>query len=692
MSSAVWYLALLVAGGAATLVPTPWIAFPAAFVLVVWLPGKLLVRAHRGLGDGRGRHWLGPAAAVVLMPVALSWVWRFTNVRLAVLGAVMAVNVVLWLLALRAGSVARPAPLWDSRRARVLFGLLLAFVGVCVFCTVWLPGAGQRFGVVAAGDYAKHHAVLWSLERFPLPLHSVFYAGEPDTPYYYYQYHHHLPAALRTLAGNQVSIGGAFGLTCALVAVVFIAAVAVLARETSFLGTDNRALLAAACVSVVGGWDVVPALLRLVSGQRPGIVLDAWCPIPWRLHNLATQFQWCPQHVVATLAVVLAAVGLRRCPSARAWLVLAPLLAAAVFGSSVYLAMTVFAAAGVYVAHRMWSARRASTVDRRLPGAVLVIVVLGLLLMARQAWEYRAAGARIGGGLTLEWPRFDFAVLGRLAAPGPLANLLDAPGLLLVDLGLPFVAFFLLAGAAWRNLWRDEGLRLLLLAGLVGTGAFLVARSSHSPFDYSFRIAVMPLQVLGAICAAALLVPDNLRTGVRRWRRPVLAVGILLGLPAGLYETPLMAVRSLLLPNPQAPEVGALHFLRTQTPPDAVVQRGPQDALTLPELTDRQLGVADPDDSHVRVFYPHDIDRMRRVYADVGRAFESAASPDAWSLLRAASVDYVLLGTQERARYPALHQFDDPAWFELVYADAQARVYRLRSPAPQTTTARSTAP
>jgi uncharacterized membrane protein len=101
--------------------------------------------------------------------------------------------------------------------------------------------------------------------------------------------------------------------------------------------------------------------------------------------------------------------------------------------------------------------------------------------------------------------------------------------------------------------------------------------------------------------------------------------------------------------------------------------------VSLPQLIDRQMGVLDPENSHVRVFFPEDEGRMRQLFATVERAFSTGSSRQAYDDLRSARVTHVLAGSLERKRYGDLRHFDDPTWFELVYRDEHACVYRLRA-------------
>jgi hypothetical protein len=656
-------------------VPTPWVAFPAAVVLVLWLPGRFVLRLLRGLEEAPGGFWLAVILSLVLMPVPLSWLWWVSNDRWAVWGAVVGINMLLWLADRRPRVAVDSRPTFSGAGTRWLLFALAAWLGVCVFASYWLPQAGGRIEATPAHDYVKHHAVMLSLQRRPLPLGNVFFAVAADSPHYYYEYYYLVPAALRALVGNRVSIPFALGFSSAVVCMACVVFVYMLGRD--FLGTSRGGLLAAACVGVVGGWDVIPVAIRAATGARWVVTLDSWCPVAWRVHNLATQYIWCPQHVVAVLALLLVVWLLRRAPRAGWWVVMAPLIGAFIFGSSVYLAMTIFLSAGVYVLLRLSAARKAEEGVGRALAAVAVIVLLGFALMAMQAWHYYEMSGRYDGGLTLHWDRFPFAFLGRLLPPGPLANWLDMPWILVVDFGLSAMGLLFIKASWWNRVWRDDGMRLLLIAGVTGTMALFTVRSDINPIDYSFRVSIMPAMVLGAIAAGGLLEPELVRAFVRKRIKGVVAAGVLLGLPVGLYEAPVTGARTLLQSRAPAADAGAIRFLKERTPANAVVQGDPKDRVTLVQLTNRITGVLDPDNPHVVVFRPPSVDRMRRAFDEVEAAFQTSSAGEAFSKLRRWRITYVLVGEVERGRFGALNQFVDSTYFANVYNDGRAAVYRL---------------
>ncbi|MGQ9650932.1 MAG: hypothetical protein ACUVXJ_12545 [Phycisphaerae bacterium] len=669
-------LAIVLLATAACLVPTPWLSLPAAAILLLWLPGRSLLHLLPGLESLRDSKWVTVATSTALMPVLLSWFWHLTNARWAIVAIVCALNLVL-ATAGRKSILAEEAPRAPlSRRHRLLLSAMTIWTSACVFLSFWLPSHVGNVTITRAHDYIKHHAVMLSLERHPLPLHSCFYKAEADTPYYYYEYYYLLPAALRTMTGNRVSIPLAFGLTSALLSVILIHLTFLLAN--SITKNESCGVLAAAFVSVAGGFDIVPVLIRSMTGGSMVVTLDAWSPVAWRVHNFTTQYFWCPQHVFAVVGLTLTAVWLRLSPRSTWWLLMAPLLSASIFGGSAHLAMVIFPAAAVYAVLFLWRiAREDHTNLRRVLAGIVAIGALTLALTVWQAWGYKQMSGRYPGGLTTHWDRFPFAVFGRLLPAGPLANYADAPWLIIVELGLPAIACLLVSGTFWRVLWTDPAARLLILVGLSGAVLMFTFRSDVNAIDYGFRIAPMAAAPLLAIMAGALLNADLLRPRLRRVGVGVVIIGVLLGLPVGLYEAPLNALRTIWESRRLMPESEPIAFVRAATPFDAVIQGDPESRLDLAALTDRQIGVSKPDSPHVVVFSPKDPARMRRAYADVMRAFSTPSSREAHAKLETWGIRYVFVGLAERKRFGAMSQFNDQLWFEPMYNGDGVAVYRL---------------
>ncbi|NOX58551.1 MAG: hypothetical protein GXP29_06795, partial [Planctomycetes bacterium] len=499
-------------------------------------------------------------------------------------------------------------------------------------------------------------------------------ALEPETAYYYYEYHYLLAATIRSMTGDRISIPFVFGLTSGILAIVIVRLVFWMSLR--LMGSVHGALLSAACVSVLGGWDIVPVMLRMLGGASMPVILDSWCPVAWRIHNLMTQFYWCPQHVAALCALLLASYWLTLAPSGRFWLIVGPFLGASVFGASVYIAMPVFIAAALYCLHRVVCINKPRG---PLVASVLVIAVVGALLMIKQAMGYQEMGNRFDGGLTFQWDRFPLAVLGKWFASGPFANLLDAWWLTLIDFGLPAVALVLVTGAFWKQMWNDPGMRLLLICGGVGFVAMFSMRSSINPIDYGFRVAIMPTMIAAAVFAGALMSADTVRRVFRKPRRAIVAVGVILSLPVGLFEAPMSAGRTLIRASSDRSDAGAYRFLRDKTPRSAIVQAAPtSERVTLPQIIHRQIGASDPDNWHVRVFWPPNPEFLREAVSLAESAFNTTDAKIAHTALQTLGVTHLLLGPVEEERYGKTPQFADETYFEKVYEDKTASVYRLR--------------
>ncbi len=689
----------------AALAATHWwpVALPAGLLLLVYLPGGGLPRLA-----GLEREWRGGGAvllrtglALAIMPVLLNPLWHVTNQWPALLAAVWAIAVALGfagraaeqrrrkrLPAERASSAEGPDA-FEHAATRWIALALAAFVTFAVVGPYWPRESGGAPTPSLIHDFIKHHAVLMSLERQPLPLGNVFYAAGASGPAYYYHFFYLIPATLRAFSG--ISIELAFALGAMLTALGTVGLFYLLVRRLA--RRDAAAMLVAGLVVLCGGLDLLPVLLR---GQRV-ITLDAWADGLWRIHPWLTQMTWSPQNVHGVLVTLVGAYLLSVRGWWRGWLVFGPLLGAALIGSSVWIAFGVLPAVALWVLLELLRARSdlVCLLRRGLGAAATGALILLLALPSLRG--YAAMSHRLGKGLLTDWPHSSNAWLGGYIPPGPLANALDAPWFWTVELGPLLVLPLLASRPSRRRAWNDPGQRLVLLAGLFSLLAWLTLRSAFTYNDFGQKICMLPMAA-GALLAAGLLRgpdeprPDGRGARVGRvLRAAVASIVVGLALIHGVFQGTLTSVRRF-LPREGAwarlehedtlradVERGVNRFLRGGLPADAVVQGDwGEERLVLPQITERPVGVTILE-RDTMVFQPANLAAQQACLAEVSDALAHCADAAATAeVLRRYGVTHVLVGVVERERWGAIDQFDDTRAFEPVYRDETAAVFRLR--------------
>lgn len=664
------------------------LAAPAGLVLLCYLPGLYALRATsvaHALGAG-GQRIAALAVSLAVMPVLLNPIWHLTNAWPALLAAAWLALMALLLLRQLSGSRAPTAEdlampeTSGSRTAGCVAGAVAVYLMLVTILPYWPTELSGAPIPAAIHDFIKHHAVLLSLERRPLPLGNPFFADELDGPVYYYHYFYLAPATLRTFA-PALSIELAFGLHSALVAIATTGMVFVLVRRLS--GSARAAAMGALLTALVGGFDIVPLLLR----RQPTITLDAWADHLIRTHSLLNQMIWSPQNMLGVLILLIGVYLLSAAGTQRSWLIWGPVLAAALIGTSVWVAFPVLLALPAFVGVELWRERgEPARAIKQLLGAASV-AGLTLALSAPTLLGYAEMSRRHGRGLTAAWPHHENAILGKAVPPGPLANLLDLPWVLLIDLGPLLVLPILAGGRVWRRAWQDRGGRLLIIAGLVSLAGFAVLRSDFEYNDFGQKSMLVAL-IASAVLSGMAFADWPIR---RRAVRAVAVAAVLLGLPVSLYEAPLTAVRrhvdpkgplAFLAPDDAeliAAEAGAYRFIRHHLPEGAVVQ-GWWDAprLKLVQIARRPLGVTVLE-RDTRVFIGRDPATRQRALEEVSKALTQATPvASVYETLRAHHVTHVFVGSVERSSWPALGTFADARYFEPIYDDDDVTVYALK--------------
>jgi len=700
-----WWPTLLAGVVAVRLEPLATIA---ALGLLGYLPGRLVAR-WTGLAsrwDRPGRVLLAVALSLVVMPVVLNPLWHLTNARWPLLAVVWA----LLTLAHVADAWRRPgrrppcpasARMFDHRATRITAAAIALLVMLATIGPYW-PTELRGYPVPCLiHDFIKHHAVLFSLAQRPLPLGDPFFADAAAGPVYYYHFFYLIPATLRAWSGH-LSIELAFGLGSMLVALSTAGVIYLITKR--FARGDGPAILAALLATAIGGLDVV----ALVIFRQPAITLDAWADHVVRIHPLLTQMIWSPQNVQGLLAMLLGVLLLSERGWWRGWLCWGPILGAGLVGSSIWVAAGTFPGLVLFVSWETCTrCPSARTATRRLAGAAAVALLMAALA-APSLLGYAEMSRRIGKGLTLAWPYQWHAWLGRFAPPGVLANLLDLPWVLTLELGPTLLLPLCLPRAWWRRAWRDAGLRLLMMCALLAVAGFVTVRSHFTYNDFGQKSMMVALAA-GAVLGAGVVAPRRSRAnwwnplGWRLWKqtrrhpRRMLAAFVagvlLLGLPQGCVQAPLTAVRRYLPATGPlrrivredqrlaATEAGGYRYLRNNLPPDAVLQADPgSERLKLAQIARRQLGVTVLD-RDTMVFYPADPTAHAVALREVTAALSRPGPPGRCrDLLRAHHITHVFIGVLERQRWRGREKFNDPGCFAKLYDDGACTVLAVLPP------------
>jgi hypothetical protein len=703
-----WLVPTLLAALAATrLAP---LAAAAALVLLCYLPGRYVVAGFRiGTGwDAPGRFVLTLATSLAVSPVLLNSIWHVTNRPWPLLGYLwVLLTVGAWLARWASGAARRdqlPAPafeltLFSHTRTKIVLALVAALVTFAAIGTYW-PTELRGYPMPAViHDFIKHHAVLFSLQQRPLPLGNPFFADEATGPVYYYDFFYLIPATVRALAPS-VSIELAFGLQATLVGLCTAGMCYLNVKR--FTGGEGPATLAALLATVIGGLDIIPLLVL----RMPVITLDAWADTLVRIHSLFTQIVWTPQNVQGLVITLVGVYVLSVKGWWRGWLLLGPLLGASLIGASIWVAAGVLPALVVFVFFEILEQRRRPSlaVSRLAHSAIVAALMLAIALPSLRG--YLEMAQRHGKGLTMQWPYQSHALLGKLAPPGVLANLLDLPWVLAIEFG-PLLLFpLLLPRRVWRRAWDDRGLRLLLLSAGVALAGFVTLRSHFTYNDFGQKI-ILSAMAAGAVLGACILSPQARRPSVlnplgwalhdqspqrpRRLLTGCVVMLLLLGLPVGLYQSPLAAIRRYIpegsplrvfipsIAKRAAAEAEVDRFLRYRLPADAVLQADwGADRLELLQIARRQIGITELEQDTM-VFFPTDLAAHQRTLEQITEALGQPGSAQrCHETLSRHKITHVFVGTVEHERWQGREKFTDDRFFECVFDDGTSSVYALR--------------
>ena len=170
------------------------------------------------------------------------------------------------------------------------------------------------------------------------------------------------------------------------------------------------------------------------------------------------------------------------------------------------------------------------------------------------------------------------------------------------------------------------------------------------------------------------------------------AVLLLLGLPVGLYQSPLAAIRRHItkdsplrvfahpLASRAAEEAAAGRLLRHGLPADAVIQaHWGTERLELAQIARKQIGVTVLEQDTM-VFFPTDAAAHRQALQAIEKTLAHPTSAArCHQTLRQHGITHVFVGTIEREHWQGFEKFTDQRYFECVLEDNETAVYALRS-------------
>ena len=579
-------------------------------------------------------------------------------------------SVASWTLTLRRRGkplVALPALSVPDARALILLLLLVPAVFVLPYKNLGARDAeGNRFyRAYFTADFIWHMALTSELTKYAMPPINP-YLGDRTVQYYWTYFL--VPAVISEEGpGGLGDIEKSLKVNALCSGVLFIAAlvIATWAASLSAAGTAFAVVLAVAAASAEGlyaTWDLYARGRSFAELTDLNIdAMSSWTFSGLRVDSLVRSMWYNPQHSMS------AALGLLAMPIAGVAGVSAPIGAIVLAGLTLGLATTFNPLIGgmfslIYGVVVAADAIRTRALKPVLHHAIAAALVgLAVLWCIGNDMVEGAAGVVLFG-------------LGGYARNRPVATLMMSLGPLLVP------AIF--------GLWRLPRSAWPALAGtILGLLVFYFVRLSVEGSYIGFRAGQLLQLMLPGLAA---LFFARLGRGERHWRFAGAAIGVVLlmiGLPTTMIDTynaqdidnrqmgPGFRWTVTLTPDEQA----AYHWIRHETPRDAIVQMDPvahgrETWSQLPTFAWRRMAAARPISLMDIPDYRDRSRRVHRMYAD--RNGETAAV-----IARELGIDYVFIGPAEQkansaAALAKFEKRDD--LFTQVFENATTRIYAVR--------------
>ncbi len=643
-----------------------------AFTLLCTVPGIVLVRRLYG----EERSWL---IALLVGPI-----WGYALSSLGILGLwLLGVRHPLWLALVPVGLslaclFARPmvtlerVPILTQRDLMALALLLLlvpAVVGRPYARVGERTTEGEAWRAYFTADFVWAMAVVGEVSKGDVLPHNPYRVG---TSLHYYWLAHLIPSVEHRMMGSSTSLRQILLANAVLSGLAFIGFFYFFVRHF----VDSAVAAALACLAAVlfhsfEGAQQLMALWRLGAPLDLVQYLNIDAVTRWIFHSMPVDglqrlLLYQPQHqmgYVLGLLALLILVQARDSLRGGVMLLVGTLLATSLLLSTFSaLMMTVMAATLQGI--RLLAARRWRAIVPCAVGAALPLVCAVLLANTLQYVEH-------GGALV------SFMVNALAFESAPLALFLSFGAMLIGAI----------AGAV-----------LVVRRGRVGTFALIWTIVSVSFFFYFFvdvrdhqhvyvgwRAGHMLFIAFAPLVAFAL---RELWTGRPLARVTTVVVAASLVLCAApttaidLYNTQDTSNRQ------EAPgfhwtvilstdELEALEWIRTNTPPDAIVQVEPflRDAETwayIPAFAERRMAAGLP-------ISMIPLDQYRRASHRIRDIYRSRTPEDAYLQARATGVQYLVVGPPERARYPELEATlnQAPELWTLLMRNNSVSVYKV---------------
>ncbi|HEU5180384.1 MAG TPA: hypothetical protein VFW45_06315 [Candidatus Polarisedimenticolia bacterium] len=627
-----------------------------ALPLVLYFPGRALaihLEPDRP-GAALRRTTLACGLSLAITPVALRLAGLlFPFGKAMVLGVLGGFSLILILASLRRDrrhvprSAAVPAG-WGVATFLILTAALLA-------PTLWI-------GTQPTGGETRTKG--WDLHNHQSVSEAIVYGGLPPTnpfiksssPFYYHTYFHLVDAGVQALCGARAPAYLITALLTLAAALLFLAVFYFVLAELS--GRPRGALWALLPVSLAGGYDLLPTLVRIFNSGEVAdwneMVARRWNVDAWISHQkifipgLFAQFYWAPHAVSAVTVFLLALYFLETDGVGERAYAGAGICLAAMAGFNGYVALggvvTLALLRGpAFLEWGLGRHDRAPAIRRSLLAGITALAlaapVVNLYFGARSDVEkFRFAGA------------------------GPLL-----PAQLMIDFGPALILGLAGALIARRHPELRRGLLPFLLMGGPALVMICLVASTGENNDLSMRNSMFVWIALAALSGLSLEAAWKSRLG----RRAALLV-LLPGLLGTLWFS---FGASWDKPVLDADEVAAGRWVRSHLPRGVTVQASP--LRNSPELVYLSGHPAILSDSWAaRLFYsnPADFDRNLKELLAIFSSEDPALSCPGLAHL---GVGALVVGPPETGDFPILARPLPWSCLEPAFEHGEYRVFRV---------------